>query len=159
MATNFPYPFQVEKDINLEYFDAENAVWMPYADYGVNATFKGLFSDVVVEDIDLAKLLNPRPSSTFVVRVGGDSMKDERITSGDRIIIDKSLPYVDGKKIAYWLQDFGGWTVKILSIRKDGYWLIPANAEDASLFEYKIKEYDKPFGMVSWILHSEYQKK
>jgi DNA polymerase V len=159
MALNSQFPFQVEKDILIEEYDAEKAVWMPYADYGLNATFKGLFSDVVVEDIDLAKLLNPRPSSTFVVRVGGNSMKDERITSGDRVVIDKSLPYEDGKKIAYWLHDFQGWTVKILSIRKDGYWLIPANAEDKSLFEYKIKEYDIAWGMVTWILHSEYQKK
>jgi SOS-response transcriptional repressor LexA len=94
-----------------------------------------------------------------VVRVGGNSMKDERITSGDRIIIDKSLPYADGKKIAYWLHDFQGWTVKRLSIRKDGYWLVPANANDTSLFEYKIKEYDQPWGMVTWILHNEYPKK
>lgn len=159
MATNSPYPFHVEKEIFIEEYDVGKGIWMPYADYGVNATFKGLFSDVVVEDIDLAKLLNPRPSSTFIVRVGGNSMKDERITSGDRIIIDKSLPYEDGKKIAYWLQDYGGWTVKILSIRKDGYWLVPANADDPTLFEYKVKEYDIPFGMVTWILHSEYQKK
>jgi hypothetical protein len=60
MAKQSP-PFPIEKDINLEWFDAEKAVWMPYADHGLNATFKGLFSDVVVEDIDLAKLLNPRP--------------------------------------------------------------------------------------------------
>ncbi|MFN8297310.1 MAG: S24 family peptidase [Chitinophagales bacterium] len=158
MAHQLP-PFPVEKEINLEKFDTEKPVWMPYSEHGMNATFKGLFSDVVVEDIDLAKMLNPRPSSTFIVRVGGNSMKDERITSGDKIIIDKSLPYVDGKKIAYWLNDFQGWTVKTLSIRNDGYWLIPANAEDTSLFEYKIQEYDIPWGMVTWILHNEYHRK
>ena len=30
---------------------------------------------------------------------------------------------------------------------------------DNIMFEYKIKEYDKPFGMVTWILHSEYHNK
>ncbi|MBK8344002.1 MAG: hypothetical protein IPL12_12205 [Bacteroidetes bacterium] len=38
---------------------------MPYADYGLNATLKDC-SVMVVEDIDLAKLLNPRPSSTLL---------------------------------------------------------------------------------------------
>jgi DNA polymerase V len=159
MSAEASLPFPLEKEIHLEWFDPEKSVWMPYADHGLNATFKGLFSDVVIEDLDLARLLNPRPSSTFIARIAGNSLKDERITSGDRIIIDKSLPYEDGKKIAYWLHDYQGWTVKRLSIRKDGYWLIPANAEDASLFAYKVKEYDIPWGMVTWVLHHEYHKK
>ena len=50
MAINSQYPFSVEKDINLEYFDAEKAICMLYSDCGLNATFRGMFSDVAIEN-------------------------------------------------------------------------------------------------------------
>lgn len=150
---------KVEKTLHLEWIDPEMAVEMQYYDHGMLATFSGLFSDVVVENIDFAKLINPRPSSTFCIKVGGNSLSDERLLAGDRVIIDKSLPYLDGKKIAYFLKDYDGWTVKKLSIRPDGNYLIPANEKDETLKPYKIKEYDIPWGMVTWILYNEYNKK
>lgn len=146
----------VEKEIHIEYFDPNKPVTIPYYDNGIYATFSGLFSDVVIEDIDLAKLLIQRPSSTFMIRVCGESMNQSRIQPNDRLIIDKSLPYTPGKKIVYWLRDYDGWTVKELGLRQDGYYLLPANDE---FKPYKIKEYDIPWGMVTWILHAEYFQK
>ncbi len=79
-------------------------------------------------------------------------MFDARLTNNDRIIIDKSLEHVDGKKIVYWLHDYQGYTVKILSVRPDGNYLVATNSTD-NFMEYKIKEYDIPCGMVTWIIH------
>ncbi len=47
MAINSLYPFSVEKDINLEQLDTEKGIWMPCADYGLNAIFSGVFSEML----------------------------------------------------------------------------------------------------------------
>jgi len=146
---------RVQKKLEIEWFDSNFPVMMEYFDHGLKATFSGLFSDVIVENIDLAKLINPRPSSTFIVKVDGDSMCDERLRAGDRVVIDKSLEHKNGKKIAYFLKDYDGWTVKKLSIQPDGIYLVAANGDDKTLKPYKIKEYDIPLGMVTWILYNE----
>lgn len=46
--------------------------------------------------LDLNTLLVKHPSSTFYMRVDGDSMQDMSIHSGDLVIIDKSLEIRSG---------------------------------------------------------------
>ena len=145
----------VEKKIHIEYFDPEQPISVPYYEHGLNASFSGLYSDVVLEHIDLMQLLIPRPSSTFLARIEGESLRGDGILPGDRMLIDKSLPYLCGKKIAYYLRDYEGWTVKELGKRVDGYYLLPANDE---FKPYKIKEYDLPWGMVTWTFRNEYNR-
>ena len=159
MALNLLSPFQIQNQVNFERFHGEKCIWMPYTDYGLNATFKGLFSDVTIEQIDLLKKLIPHPSTTSCICAGGTNLKDELIRSGDYIITDSSIRYTAGKKIAYWLNDYGGWTVKILRKRKDGYYLEPTEQDSNLQFAHKITKYDKPLGMVSWILYREYNSK
>jgi DNA polymerase V len=125
---------------------------VPYSDNGLHATFSGLFSDVVIEWIDLAPLLNSRPSSTFFCRVNGDSMKDERLQDGDIVIVDKSLPLQDGKKVIVWIAQENGWTVKRLSMKDGMIYLIPANEK---LRPYLVTADDIFWGVVTWILHKE----
>ena len=125
---------------------------VPYSDNGLNATFSGLFSDVAIEWIDLSPLLMPRPSSTFFCRVNGDSMKDERLQDGDIVIVDKSLPLQDGKKVIVWIAQENGWMVKRLSMKDGMIWLIPANE---NLKPYLATADDIYWGIVTWILHKE----
>jgi len=125
---------------------------VPYSDNGLHATFSGLFSDVAIEWIDLQPLLMTRPSSTFFCRVNGDSMKDERLQDGDIVIVDKSLPLQDGKKVIVWIAQEQGWTVKRLSMKDGLVYLIPANQK---LKPYTVTADDIFWGVVTWILHKE----
>lgn len=137
----------------VQVLDPDKKVFVPYYTNGLNATFTGLFSDVVIEWIDLSTELIQRPSSTFFCRVKGKSMKDEGLQDGDYVIVDKSLPYIDGKKVVVWINDEQGWTVKRLSIKENGNaYLIPANED---LKPYLITADDVFFGVVTWILHKE----
>ena len=43
------------------------------------------------KDLDLNKLLMPRPITTFFVRVQSDAMESDTIKKGDILIVDKSL--------------------------------------------------------------------
>ena len=132
--------------------DAERQLLVPFAENGLNATFTGLFSDVVIEWIDLQPLLITRPSSTFLCRVNGDSMKDERLQDGDIEIVDKSLPLQDGKKVIIWIAQEQGWTVKRLLMKDGLVYLLPANS---NLKPYLVNTDDIFWGVVTWILHKE----
>ena len=145
---------QSDKKPALSFFqsDAEKKLLVPYSDNGLNATFSGLFSDVAIEWIDLSPLLNTRPSSTFFCRVNGNSMQDERLLDGDIVIVDKSLPLKDGKKVVVWLAQENGWTVKRLSMKDGMVYLIPANEK---LKPYLATAEDIFWGVVTWILHKE----
>lgn len=47
--------------------------------------------------IDLSEHLIPRPSSTFIVRTSGWSMRDAGISDGDELVVDRSLRARDGQ--------------------------------------------------------------
>lgn len=144
---------QTEKNTAFTFFQANaEKLLVPYSDNGLHATFSGLFSDVAIEWIDLAPLLNTRPSSTFFCRVNGDSMKDERLQDGDIVIVDKSLPLQDGKKVIVWIAQEQGWTVKRLSMKDGLVYLIPANE---NFKPYLVTGDDIFWGVVTWILHKE----
>lgn len=137
----------------LQVFDSDKKIFVPFYSQGINATFSGLFSDVEIEWIDLSVELIKRPSSTFFCRVSGDSMKDERLQHGDIVVVDKSLPYENGKKIVVWLHSEQCFTVKRLSVKPDGnVFLIPANE---SLQPYAVTSDDKFFGVITYIIHKE----
>lgn len=151
MSANLQHLFSLEKQLNLERFDIGKGIWLPYIERGCFGTFRGLFSDVVVERINLTELISPN-SETHAIKVGGDSLIDENIISGDRVILDESKQYETGKKVAVWINEYQGWTVKTLDITKSGYYLISATGD----FNYKLKSYDKPLGVVKKILMQEY---
>ena len=143
-----------DKKPALSFFqaNAESKMLVPYYDNGLNATFSGLFSDVAIEWIDLQPLLMSRPSSTFFCRVNGDSMINERLQDGDIVIVDKSLPLQDGKKVVVWIAKEDGWTVKRLAMKDGMLYLVPANEK---LKPYLVTADDIFWGIVTWILHKE----
>lgn len=77
--------------------------------------------------IDLNRTLITNPAATFCARVIGNSMVDAGINEGDLLIIDRSLTPHNGS-IAVCFID-GDFTVKRLSMRDDGVYLTPANAD------------------------------
>ena len=73
------------------------------------------------------RALITNPSATFCARVIGNSMVDAGINEGDLLIIDRSLTPHNGS-IAVCFID-GDFTVKRLSVREEGVFLTPANAD------------------------------
>lgn len=75
--------------------------------------------------IDLNDILIRDPTSTYVVRVTGDSMEGAGIAHGDEVIVDRSLSPRDGDVVIAIVD--GELTIKRLRIRSDGTWLVPEN--------------------------------
>lgn len=61
------------------------------------AGFPAPGDDMVERPLDLNELLIDNPTSTFFVRVSGDSMEGAGIFDGDYLIVDRSVPATVGK--------------------------------------------------------------
>jgi len=60
------------------------------------AGFPAPGDDLVEQPLDLNDLLVENPTSTFFVRVSGDSMEGAKIFAGDILVIDRSIQAVSG---------------------------------------------------------------
>lgn len=107
-------------------FEADETA-VPILDGLVPAGFPSPLEGVAKETIDLNKELINHPASTFCARVSGNSMIDSGINDGDLLLIDKSLDARDGA-IAVCFID-GEFTLKRISVREDGVFLVPANPD------------------------------
>ena len=105
-----------EKTSGLQFFEGR-----------VQAGFPSPAQGEYADTIDLNRALITNPSATFCARVIGNSMVDAGINEGDLLIIDRSLTPHDGS-IAVCFID-GDFTVKRLSVREEGVFLTPANAD------------------------------
>ena len=57
----------------------------------VSAGFPSPATDYVQDEIDLNSELIKNPPATFLIRVQGNSMNEHKITSGDLLVVDRSL--------------------------------------------------------------------
>lgn len=77
------------------------------------------------EKLDLVKLLVRHTASTFFFQVDGVSMVDADMDEGDILIVDRAVdPYNDCKAVCFIDGEF---TVKRVSIGRDGVVLLPCN--------------------------------
>ena len=83
----------LRKSNGLEVFsiDQETSLDIPFFDNQVPAGFPSPAQDYIDLDLDLHNYLVKNPSSTFCVRVTGESMRDAGINSGDIMLVDRSL--------------------------------------------------------------------
>lgn len=104
---------------------------LPFYSGTVQAGYPTAAGDHVEERIDLTEHLVRKPSDTFLVRAAGESMIDAGIQDGDLLIVDRSVPPVNGKVVIAAVD--GQLTVKFLIIKKGKPFLMPANAEFAPI--------------------------
>ena len=71
--------------------------------------------DYVEQRIDLNSLLVSHPSSTYFIRVSGDSMIDGGISDGDMLVVDSSIKAEHGDVNVAAIS--GEFTVKLLMIK------------------------------------------
>lgn len=100
------------------------SVPIPLAGESVEAGFPSPASDYVEASIDLNLVLMPRPTSTFLMRVSGEAMREAGIHHGDLLVIDRSLDPVpgavvvavhEGRFVLRWLErarSGGGWRLE-----------------------------------------------
>ena len=91
----------------------------------VAAGFPVAVDDHIERHLDLNEHLVQRPSSTFFVRVEGESMINAGIHENDILIVDRSLKPIDGKIVIAVVN--GELTVKRLSLKANQVCLMPDN--------------------------------
>lgn len=91
----------------------------------VQAGFPSPAEEELLDTITLDRWLIARPSSTYILRVSGDSMIEAGIMPGDYVLVDRSLQPKDGDIVV--AQVDGEWTMKYLRKRGKETLLYPAN--------------------------------
>lgn len=94
-------------------------------DSAVPAGFPSPAADYKEEDIDLNQLLRPHPSSTFIVRVSGDSMVEANIPDKSWLVVDRSIKPKSGSIVVAVVNS--EFTVKRYISNSSGVRLMPAN--------------------------------
>ncbi|MCX6990803.1 MAG: translesion error-prone DNA polymerase V autoproteolytic subunit [Chlamydiae bacterium] len=127
--------------------DTEN---IPLYETGVKAGFPSPAEEEMGSPLNLTTHLIPHPSSTFFIRVVGDSMQGAGIFSGDLLIVDKSLQPSHGKIVVALLN--GEFTVKRLLIHKES---VTLQAENPAYPPIHVKSsYDfSVWGVVTYVIH------
>lgn len=114
------------------------------------AGFPSPADDYLEDRIDLNRELVSNPTSTFLARVRGDSMRDAGLQDGDLILIDRSRTPRSGSMVLAWVD--GGFTVKYLLLRGPRAYLRAANPAypDIPLHE---EEDSRIWGLVTHVIH------
>ena len=100
---------------------------LPLAGERVAAGFPSPADDYVEVGIDLNDQLIRHPSSTFFLRVSGDSMTGAGIHDGDLLVVDRSLDPRPGRVVVAVLD--GGFTLKRLARHRGRLRLEAANPD------------------------------
>lgn len=124
---------------------------LPLASAQVEAGFPSVADDHIEGSIDLQSYLITRPSSTFIVKVKGESMINAGILPGDLLIVDRSKTPQSGSIIIALYQ--GEFTVKRLILEKGGGYLKSENQAYPNLL-IKQKDDFEIWGTVCHVIHS-----
>ena len=116
----------------------------------ISAGFPSPATDYMENKLDLNEHLIKHPAATFIVKANGISMIEAGISSGDLLIVDRSVsPRNDNIVIASILGDL---TVKKLQKKNQSFFLMSANKSYPSI---EVKEEMECFiwGVVTYVIH------
>ena len=113
------------KSFNFLSIDKDKLSKIILFESSVSAGFPSPADDYLDINLDLHSYLVQNPSSTFCVRVIGESMKGARIKSGDIMIIDRSLNPKNGSVVLAVIDS--EFTVKRVKMKKNELYLFPEN--------------------------------
>jgi len=105
---------------------SKNGLVLPFFDSTVPAGFPSPAQDYQEEEIDLSKVLQPNPTSTFIIRIKGNSMEGANMPDGCMAVVDRSMRPVSGSIVVAVVN--GEFTVKRLVITNRHIVLHPENA-------------------------------
>ena len=105
--------------------EARTRMRIPLVAANVEAGFPSPADDHLERSLDLNEHLVQNPAATFFVRVKGESMRDAGISTGDILIVDRSVQPKDRQIVVAMLD--GDFTVKRLRKRKGRVFLEAEN--------------------------------
>ena len=111
--------------LELLAFEYLESLEIPLFSTYVSAGFPSPADDYLEDKIDLGAYLIQNPTSTYMMRVKGNSMVDANIHDGDILVIDKSQKASDGTPVVCFLD--GEFTVKTFKKQNGKIFLMPAN--------------------------------
>lgn len=135
----------------FEITDDLRKVKLPLYNCSVSAGFPSPADDYIDLKLDLNEYLIKRPSSTFLVRVSGQSMIKAGIHDGDLLTVDRSITPTEGKIVVAVIN--GECTVKRIQYKNNILHLLPENDAYKPII---IKEFsDSVFiwGVVTNVIH------
>ena len=124
---------------------------LPLYSNKVSAGLPSSADDHIEAQLDLNSYLIKNPSSTFLVRVSGESMKNAGIFPNDILIVDRSLKPAIGKVVVVALD--GELTVKRLAKTQGKLYLMPENP-DFSPISVKALQALNVYGVVTNVIHA-----
>ena len=144
--------YSVHKHKELLFYSVKDSNWnsVPFYEASVSAGFPSPAEDFMDLELNLQDYLIQHPSATFCVRVTGDSMIKAGISSGDVMIVDRSLEPKDGSIVLAVLN--GEFTVKRIKKNKDQLLLIPENVKFAPIVVSEEMNF-KVWGVVTHVVH------
>jgi DNA polymerase V len=117
----------------------------------VSAGFPSPADDYLEGKLDLNKHVIKNASSTFFLRVKGDSMIDAGIYSGDILVVDRALAPKNGSIVIAAID--GELIVKRLELSKSKIYLLPENSKYEKI-EITTEMQFEIWGVVSTVIHS-----
>ncbi|MDE2009138.1 MAG: translesion error-prone DNA polymerase V autoproteolytic subunit [Candidatus Omnitrophica bacterium] len=117
----------------------------------IKAGFPSPAEDYLDKKLDLNEHLIKHPTSTFFVKVKGDSMVGTGINSGDILIVDRSIEAKSGKVVVVILN--GEFTVKRYQKRQDRVFLLAENPEYGPIEIVDGMDFEI-WGVVLHVIHS-----
>lgn len=100
-------------------------ITLPFFNTSIPAGFPAPALDYQEEEIDLSRILQPNPATSFIIRVKGDSMAEANIPDGCMAIVDRSIRPGTGDIVVAALN--GEYTVKRLVKAGRNWVLHPEN--------------------------------
>ncbi|PHV10528.1 LexA family protein [Chitinimonas sp. BJB300] len=123
---------------------------IPIGTEAVPAGFPSPAADHMDEKLSLDELLVHHPAATYMLRVKGDSMRDDHICDGDVLVVDRSIKPASGHIVIAVLD--GEFTVKRLRLQSNSAYLVPANPEFPTI-EVKEGQELQIWGVVTSTIH------
>lgn len=99
---------------------------LPLAQESVQAGFPAPNGGYIDENLDVNEFLVRSPSSTYIYRVSGESMKEAGIMNGDYVLVDSSLEVHDGDVVVASVDS--EFTIKEIRLGRKKM-LLPRNSE------------------------------
>jgi DNA polymerase V len=130
--------------------DLSTDYWLPLFSNTASCGFPSPADSHVEEALNLNELLVKRPSSTFFVKVSGDSMTPAGIHSGDLLVVDRSLRPTDGRVVIAVID--AELFVKRLRFGQDSILLVADNPDYAPIAITELMELNI-WGVVTSVIH------
>lgn len=113
--------------VELIPFELRTSLHLPLFASSVSAGFPLPAEEYIESILDLNEYLVQNKTSTFLLRVKGDSMRDIGIFDGSILVVDKSLEPMDGNTVIAAVD--GEFLVKIYRIQGKKHMLVAANKD------------------------------